>query len=120
MTNLTDLTVDSLTIGGVVLHEDLPDTALISIDMGVVTLSKVGVVTATLAKPTTVTDDHKRLYVVSLTAQAHTLAVVGGSFGNGGAGENLATWDAAIGAGIALVAFGGEWYITNKTGVTVT
>lgn len=121
MTNLTELVVDSLKIGGATQHEDLPDTALISIKQGVVTLSKAGgAVTATIAKPTATTDDFKRLTVISLSAQAHTLAVTGGgSFGNGGAGENLATFDAAIGGTISLIAYQGEWNITGKFGVTV-
>lgn len=119
MTNLTDVTVDALTLSGSTLHEELTDTALISIDMGVVTLNKAGVIAATLAKPTATTDDFKRLYIVSVTAQLHTLAIVGGSFGNGGAGEDVASFGAVKGNNIALMAFGGEWYITGGLGVTV-
>jgi hypothetical protein len=121
MTNFTDLNVASLTLGGAVaIHEDLPDTALISIKQGMVTLSKAGVVTTTLAKPTATTDDFKRLSVFSLTANAHTLAIVGGSFGNGGGGEDLATFGGAIGDGISLLAYQGQWYITGTNNITVT
>ena len=119
MTNLTDLTVEAMTLAGSTLHEELTDTALISIKMGVVTLNKAGAISATLAKPTATTDDFKRLYVVSVTAQAHTLAIVGGSFGNGGAGEDVATFTNKIGTNIALMAFGGEWFVTGGLGVTI-
>ena len=120
MTNFTDLTVDSLTKGGVHLHEDLPVTALISINEGVVTLSNAAApVVATLAKPTATTDDFKRLHVISLAAQAHTLAIVGGSFGNGGVGEDVATFLNKIGTNIALIAYQGEWYIVGGLGITV-
>jgi hypothetical protein len=120
MTNFTDLTVESLTIGGVHLHQDLASSGAITIKMGIVTLSNNSApVAATIAKPTTIVDDFKRLTVSSLTTQAHTLAVGSGSFGNGGAGEDVATFDAAIGSSISLMAYGGEWYITGKQGVTV-
>jgi hypothetical protein len=96
----------------------LIDDGAIGIKNGVVTLNKAGAIAATLGNPTAGDDDFKRLSVVSLTAQAHTLTVTGG-FGNGGGGEDIATFSGAIGDGIHLIAYGGFWYITGAHQVTV-
>lgn len=119
-TSLTDLDVTRLTIGGEPQSETLTDTALISISHGVVVLNKAGAITATIAKPTATTDDLKTITVTSLNAQAHTLAVVGGTFGNGGAGYTTATFGAAAGNSISLLAWNGEWYIIGQRGVSLT
>lgn len=105
--NLTDKETQTLT-----------DNGAITIKNGVCLLNKAGAIAATLANPTDVTDDHKRLSVRSLTAQAHTLTLTGG-FGNGGTGEDVATFSGVIGDGIELIAFGGKWYITGSHQVTV-
>lgn len=120
MTNLTDLTVEQFTIGGNATSQALTDSGAISIKQGVVTLNKAGVIAATIAKPTATTDDFKRVTIVSLTAQAHTVAVTAGSFGNGGAGADLATMAGVAGDSLSLMAYQGQWYITGSKGITVT
>ena len=119
MTNLTDVNVTRLTIGGIPQSQALTDTGLITITHGVVTLNKAGAITTTLAKPTAGTDDLKRLTVTSLTAQAHTLALTAGTFGNGGAGYTTATFAAAAGNSISLLAWNGNWYVIGAQGVTL-
>lgn len=116
MTNLTSLDVDELMAG---TAQELTDSGAITIKQGVVTLNKAGAITATIANPTATTDDYKRLTIVSLTAQAHTLAVDSDSFGHGGSGENLATWSGVIGDSLSLIAYQGYWYITGAHQVTI-
>lgn len=120
MTNLTDLTVKQLTIGGVATSQALTDSGAITIKHGVVTLSKAGVIAATIAKPTATTDDYKRVTIVSLTAQAHTVAVTAGSFGNGGVGADLCTFAVVAGDSLSLMAYQGQWYITGSNGATIS
>ncbi len=85
---------------------------------GIVKLNKAGVLAATLANPTDVTDDFKRLHIVSLTAQAHTVTVTGG-FGNGGTGEDVATFSGQIGDSLEVMAHGGKWYLAGAHQVTI-
>ena len=105
--NLNDMEVQTLT-----------DTGAITAKNGICLLNKAGVIAATLANPTAGTDDFKRLSIRSLTAQAHTVTVTGG-FGNGGSGEDVATFSGVIGDGIELMAYNGYWYITGAHQVTV-
>lgn len=90
----------------------------ITIKSGVVTLNKAGVLAATLANPTATTDDYKRLSILSLSAQAHTVTVTGG-FGNGGNGEDVASFSGVVGDCLHLIAYGGYWYITGAHQVSV-
>ena len=120
-TNLNDLVVDSLVIGGFdytneveALTADNP----ISIKQGMVTLTKTSPLLATLANPTATDDDHKRLTIVSMSAQAHTVTCTGG-FGKAGTGEDVATFTAAIGACLDLVAFQGYWYVAGQHLITI-
>lgn len=98
--------------------QTLTDTGAITAKNGICLLNKAGVIAATLANPTAGTDDFKRLSIRSLTAQAHTVTVTGG-FGNGGSGEDVATFSGVIGDGIELMAYNGYWYITGAHQVTV-
>lgn len=92
----------------------------ITVKNGVCKIAKTvaGVVAATLANPTDVTDDFKRLTIVSFQAQANTVTVTGG-FGGGGAGEDVCTFSGAIGDTIELIAHGGKWYITGGHQFTI-
>jgi hypothetical protein len=122
MTNLTDLTVDSLTVGTYEVPAPTTGTLVnngaVSIKAGVFTLNKGSAITATLAEPTVTTDDFKRLTIVSLTAQAHTVAIATDGFGHGGANYIKATYGGAIGDSMSLIAFQGFWYVTGVQNVT--
>lgn len=98
--------------------QTLTDNGAITVKNGICLLNKAGAIAATLANPTDVTDDFKRLSIRSLTAQAHTVTLTGG-FGNGGSGEDVATFSGAIGDGLELMAYGGFWYITGAHQVSV-
>jgi hypothetical protein len=116
MTNLTDLTVDTLTIGTLPLTnvvEAMTADNAITIKQGMVTLDK-----SSLANPIATTDDYKRLTIVSLTAQAHKITVTGG-YGGAGTGEDVATFTAAIGACLDLIAFQGLWYVNGQHLTTI-
>lgn len=130
MTNFTDVDVDTLTVGGnstavtgAIVKETLQDlvaNGAITVKSGVCKIAKTvaGVVAATLANPTDVTDDYKQLLIISNQAQANTVTVTGG-FGNGGSGEDVLTFSGAIGDCVLLTAYGGYWYITGGHQFTV-
>lgn len=129
MTNLSDLDVTSLSIGGVSQTatpaevnnvagkeaiQNLVADGAITVKSGVVKIAKTvaGVVAATLANPTAGTDDFKKLLIISNQAQANTVTVTGG-FGGGGGGEDVLTFSGVIGDCVELTAYGGYWYITG-------
>lgn len=131
MSNLTDLDVTSLSINSTSVTatadelnrldfdtQTMTADGAITIKNGVVALNKAGVLAATLANPTATTDDFKRLTILALQAQANTVTVTGG-FGNGGNGEDVATFSGAIGDNLNLIAYQGYWYITGAHQVTV-
>ena len=118
-TNLTDLTVTSLTINGYAIVAPAVKAltgngTITSADAGVVTLNKTsGAITVTLTAPTAVTDDGKRLIFVSLNNVSHVINMAGG-FGNGGNGEDVCTFSAVVGNALHLIAWGGYWYIVGN------
>ena len=87
---------------------------------GVVTLAKTsaGVIAMTLADPTATTDDYKVLHIINAQAQANTVTSAT-SFGGGGASFDVATFDAAIGGTLNLMAYQGKWYVMSAFGVTI-
>lgn len=92
----------------------------ITVKNGVCKIAKTvaGVVAGTLANPTSGTDDFKRLLIISNQAQANTVTVTGG-FGNGGAGEDVATFSGVVGDNVELMSYGGYWYIVGGHQFTV-
>lgn len=127
-TNLTDLTVDSLTLGSTSLPYPASNTVqavvaagAITIKHGVVTMAKTvaGAMAVTLAQPTATTDDYKVLDILNLQAQANTVAIAVTGFGNGGANFIKATYGAAIGNSMQIMAYQGFWYVIGLNGVTL-
>lgn len=98
--------------------QTLTDDGAITLKNGIVRFNKAGAIAATLAAPTAGTDDHKELTIVSLQAQANTVTATNG-FGNGGGGENVATFSGAIGDALSLKAYGGFWYIVGYHQVVI-
>ena len=92
----------------------------ITVKNGICVIAKTvaGVVAATLADPTDVTDNFKRLTIISGQAQANTITSAS-SFGGGGAGEDVATFSGQIGDTLNLIAYGGKWYITGVHQCTI-
>ena len=142
-TNLTELDVDGhdggsagLSLGGVLvtptaseINNSLDKEALqtlvadgaITVKSGVCKIAKTvaGVVAATLANPTDVVDDYKKLLIISNQAQLNTVTCTGG-FGNAGTGKDLCTFGGAIGDCLEVMAYGGKWYVTGGTGFTLS
>lgn len=135
-TNFTDVAADSFTgdvigditgnvtgdlTGGVKLTtQALAASGAITIKSGVALLTKAdGAVAATLAAPTPTTDDGKILYIVSTTAQAHTVTATTIGFNAGDAAKDVATLGGAIGDGLVVVAYQGEWYVLANTNATI-
>ena len=87
----------------------------ITVKNGVCIISKTvpGVVAATLADPTTGTDDFKRLTIINGTAHASTVTSAS-SFGGGGAGEDVATFSGVVGDVLNLMAYAGKWYVVGS------
>jgi len=92
----------------------------ITVKNGVCIIAKTvaGAVAATLADPTTGTDDYKRLLIINGQTQANTVASAT-SFGGGGATVDVATFANVVGNTLALMAYAGKWYVTGSLGVTL-
>lgn len=80
-------------------------------------LTKAGVLVATLAAPTTGTDDGLIIAVTSATANAHTLTATG-LFQTGASAVNLATFAAFAGAGLVVRAYLAKWQVVSSVGIT--
>jgi len=100
---------------------DVAASGAISVKTGLVTISKADdPAELTIADPATPADDGKRLTILSLTAKAHTVSNAAGSgFNGGGAASDIATFGAAIGNSMEIVAIGGKWYVLRLTNVTL-
>jgi hypothetical protein len=101
------------------LVEVVADDGAIGNVEGVVLLTKAGAIAATLAAPTDVTDDGKRLTIISTTAQTHTVTQTDPGFNSGSTGSDVATWGGAIGDSMEIVAYGAVWHAVNLTNVTL-
>lgn len=86
---------------------------------GVVLITKGSAAALTLAAPTAVTDDGKELEIVSTTAFAHTVTNAAPGFNNAGAAGDVATYGAAAGNSMNVVAYNGIWFAKNLQGVTL-
>ena len=83
--------------------------------------TKAGVAASTIVDPTATTHDGVTLTFISTTTDANTLAnTTGSGFNGGGAGAIKASWGAAIGNNLTIVAYQGKWYIVGTMkGVTL-
>ena len=92
----------------------------ITVKNGICKIAKTvaGAVAATLADPTDVTDDGKRLTIISNQAQANTVTSAS-SFGGGGGGEDICTFSGAIGDTLELIAHGAKWYVIGGHQFTI-
>jgi hypothetical protein len=86
---------------------------------GLTVITKATAAALTLAAPTAGTDDGKVLTIVSTSAAAHTVTQANPGFNNGGTASDVATFGAAIGNNLTVVAYNGRWYITNSIGITL-
>lgn len=91
----------------------------ITIKNGTVVLDKAGAVAATLAAPTSGTDDGGQIEVISASAQAHTVTCPAGNGTINGA-SNIATFASNIGNGIVLIAYQGKWLVRSSVNITLS
>ena len=81
----------------------------IEIKSSTVMVTKAGVCAMTLGIPTT-DQNGTTIHFIATTANAHTLTVATiGINALDGSGD-VATWTAAVGNNISIVAYGGEWW----------
>lgn len=82
-------------------------------------VTKAGVCAMTLGVPTTA-QNGVILVFYSTTAQAHTLTVATIGMNAGDGASDVGTFGGAIGDGIILTAYQGEWYILNNINVALS
>lgn len=110
-------------IAGLITGQGLPtgvyDTdGAIALKSGLGIIKKASANALTLAAPVATTDDGKVLSIVSTTAFAHTVTFPSGKI-NGGS-LTTATFGAAVGNAMRIVAYQGVWYTMDVKGVTVS
>jgi len=92
----------------------------ITIKEGTIIISKAGVAALTLADPTATADDGKKLTIISVTANAHTVSNAAGSgFNGGGAASDVGTFGGAKGDNFQVIAYQGVWYVNYLRNVTL-
>jgi hypothetical protein len=85
---------------------------------GTVLITKGSICALTLAAPTT-EEDGTQLTIVSTTAYAHTVTQASPGFNGAGGSGDVATFAAAAGGSLTVIAYGGKWYVANLQGVTL-
>lgn len=90
----------------------------LNVASGYVVLTKATAGAYTLAAPA-VADNGKVVVIVSATAAAHVITQTTPGFNGGGTASDVATFGAAIGNGMTLIAHEGKWLVTNNVGVTI-
>lgn len=91
----------------------------ISIASQLAVITKGTAAALTLAAPTATTHDGIIIEIVSSTAAAHTVTATTIGFNAADAAGDVGTFAAAIGNGLRVVAYQGEWYVLNNIGVTI-
>lgn len=91
----------------------------IDVQGSTVFITKGSAAALTLAAPTSGSHDGMTIDIVSTTAYAHTVTNSSPGFNGAGASGDVATFGAAAGNSMTVVAYGGKWYVVNLTGVTL-
>lgn len=90
----------------------------ITIQTGTVVITKGTAAALTLGIPTTA-QNGTVIRIISATAAAHTVTADTIGFNAGDAAKDVGTFGAAIGNGMTVIAYGGEWLVLTNTGVTL-
>jgi hypothetical protein len=80
-------------------------------------ITKAGVAAMTLAAPTAGADDGLCIEILSSSAYAHSITMTG-LMVDGAGHVNSATFPAAGGGALDLVAYNGKWYVINSQNIT--
>lgn len=91
----------------------------IAIRSHIALLTKAGVNAMTLAAPTATTHDGVIIEIVATTANAHTVTATTIGFNAADAAGDVGTFSGAVGDGLRVLAYQGEWYVLNNIGVTI-
>ena len=91
----------------------------ITIASQVAVITKGTAAAMTLAAPTTGTDDGVTITIASDTAAAHTITATTIGFNKADAAGDVATLGGAIGDGLAVMAYQGEWLVLNNINATI-
>jgi hypothetical protein len=70
-------------------------------------------------KPGAGGQDGFQIKFIAGSAQAHVVTQTSPGFNGGGSGKDVATFAAALGNGITVEAYNGNWYVINNIGVTI-
>ena len=110
---------------GVAEDSDLARTLVVASADGAITIQNSYVVITkgsaaalTLGTPTTA-QNGTVITIVSATAAAHTVTAATIGFNAGDAAKDVGTFGGAIGDGMTVMAYGGEWLVLNNTNVTL-
>lgn len=92
----------------------------ITIQNGVVLITKASAAALTLAAPST-DQNGTRIDIVSTTAYAHTVTAPSAiiHWGDSGGADDVATFAAYAGAAISLIANAGLWHVVSRNNVTL-
>lgn len=90
----------------------------ITIAPSTVVITKATVCALTLGTPTAA-QNGTIIRVVAATAAAHTVTAATIGFNAGDAAKDVGTFGGAIGDGLTVMAYGGEWLVIANTNVTL-
>lgn len=88
----------------------------VQVKASTVIITDATVAALTIADPTTGVHDGLEIIFIATTAQAHTLIAPSGFNASG----TTATWAAAKGNNLNLVAYAGKWYVKASVGITLS
>jgi hypothetical protein len=80
-------------------------------------VNSAGVDSMTIVAPTVTTDDGKIIKFTTNTAPSHTLTFTGGHLRSGVAGVTTATFSAAAGSSLQIMAYQGNWYAIAQNNI---
>ena len=110
---------------GVAEDSDIVRTLVIASADGAITIKNSTVVVTkgtaaalTLGTPTTA-QNGTTIVIVAATAAAHTVTASTIGFNAANTSGDVGTFGGAIGDGMTVVAYGGEWLVTNNVNVTL-
>lgn len=97
--------------------EAAADSGAITVASKTVYITKATAAALTLVAPTATTEDGIRIVFVATTAAAHTVTATTIGFNAGDTASDVATFGGAIGDGLTIEAYQGEWYILNSINI---
>lgn len=115
-TSTAGVTIDGVLIkdGMVGVIQAITGDGAITVQNALVVLSKAGAGAITIVAPSAGTQDGILIQVFSTTAQQHVITCASVGF-NGAGSSGTVTFGGAIGDGVTLRAYNGQWYVVVNT-----